>query len=244
MIQLLWRGESCRWLLHQTGQSISVKEHHGNKLKLAGLYHYSVHCWACQRSDKHHIWYGLLPEQFSPSLLWRIGHVQFQFDTTQFHMRFMGSTRTGAGKMHFCGTFPIWESWVLALEVLSSMLLWSITRNGVRVLCYESFHRKLISSGDDLSMLLATATVLHRIHTFDTSTTTTVVAGLVMATLLTAFSIWHCVTDEIVMHALLFGIMIALVGIQTRSVISRRVPNPAVKKEVYKLCKWGGSRLF
>jgi len=93
---------------------------------------------------------------------------------------------------------------------------------------------------DDLSMLVAVATVMHRVYTFDTSSATTVVSGLGLTAALTLFSIWHCVTDEIVLHSIIFGIMICLVGIQTRSIISHRVLDPAVRKEVTKLATWGG----
>jgi len=59
--------------------------------------------------------------------------------------------------------------------------------------------------GDDLSMLLATATVLHRVFTFDKSISYTVIYGAILSAAMTAFSTWHCVTDELVMHSVLFG---------------------------------------
>jgi len=92
---------------------------------------------------------------------------------------------------------------------------------------------------DDLSMLIATATVLHRVCTFDKSLSTTVTSGIGITAVMTAFSTWHCITDETVMHSVLFGIMIALVGIKTRSIISARVSDREVRKEVKKLATWG-----
>lgn len=59
--------------------------------------------------------------------------------------------------------------------------------------------------GDDLSMLLATATVLHRVFTFDKSISYTVTHGAILSAIMIAFSIWHCVTDELVMHSVMFG---------------------------------------
>lgn len=47
-------------------------------------------------------------------------------------------------------------------------------------------------------------------------------------------------TDEITMHSVLFGIMIALVGIKTRMIIAERVKDVEVRREVRKLCSWGG----
>jgi dihydroceramidase len=54
-------------------------------------------------------------------------------------------------------------------------------------------------------MLIATGTVLHRVYTFDQSRATTVGSAILLTAALTAFSIWHCVTDELVVHPILFG---------------------------------------
>lgn len=54
-------------------------------------------------------------------------------------------------------------------------------------------------------MLIATATVLHRVWTFDKTLKTTVISGAAITTFLSAFIVWHCITDETVMHPILFG---------------------------------------
>ena len=59
--------------------------------------------------------------------------------------------------------------------------------------------------GDDLSMLIATSTVLHRVLTFDKSLTVTVYSGLILTTLMAGFITWHCIVDETLMHPILFG---------------------------------------
>jgi dihydroceramidase len=89
-------------------------------------------------------------------------------------------------------------------------------------------------------MLIATTTVLHRVFTFDQSLNTTIISGISLTAFMTAFIAWHCITDEIIMHSVLFGVMIALIGIKTRSIIARRVQDKVVRKEVFKLCTWGG----
>lgn len=92
---------------------------------------------------------------------------------------------------------------------------------------------------DDLSMLLAVATVTHRVFTFDKSLTYTVVFGIILTLAMTTFSVWHCVMDELVMHSVLFGIMIAFVGTKTRSIIKARVSDPVVQKDVRNMATWG-----
>ncbi|TVY31659.1 Alkaline ceramidase [Lachnellula subtilissima] len=94
---------------------------------------------------------------------------------------------------------------------------------------------------DDLSMLLATATVLHRVFTFDKSIAYTVTYGAILSAAMTAFSTWHCVTDELIMHSVLFGVMIAAIGIKTRSIISARVSDPIVRADVKSLATWGAA---
>lgn len=54
-------------------------------------------------------------------------------------------------------------------------------------------------------MHIATATVLHRVFTFDKSLFMTVSSGLISAVLMAAFITWHCITDELIMHCVLFG---------------------------------------
>lgn len=44
------------------------------------------------------------------------------------------------------------------------------------------------------------------------------------------------------MHSVIFAIMIAIVGIKTRSIINARVIDPVVQKDVQLLTAWGGGR--
>lgn len=54
-------------------------------------------------------------------------------------------------------------------------------------------------------MLIATATVLHRVFTFDKSLSMAVVSGLLYASLMAAFVNWHIKADETLMHSIVFG---------------------------------------
>lgn len=89
-------------------------------------------------------------------------------------------------------------------------------------------------------MLVATATVIHRVFTFDKSLTYTIIHGAILIASFTAFSTWHCIKDELIMHSVIFAIMIAVVGIKTRSIINARVIDPVVQKDVQLLTAWGG----
>ncbi len=54
-------------------------------------------------------------------------------------------------------------------------------------------------------MLIATATVLHRVYTFDQTLAVTVWAGITVTAALAAFSVYHCFTDSLLAHSALFG---------------------------------------
>jgi dihydroceramidase len=55
-------------------------------------------------------------------------------------------------------------------------------------------------------MLIATATVLHRVFTFDKSLTVAVSSGLISAGVMALFIAWHCIVDETLVHSIVFGI--------------------------------------
>lgn len=96
---------------------------------------------------------------------------------------------------------------------------------------------------DDLSMLFATATVLHRVYTFNKTPKETIIWGGALAGFLIGFSIYHCIADEVVFHGLIFAAMIVIVGVKTRGIIAKTVTDPFVKKEVRKLV-WYGTGSF
>ncbi|PQE32858.1 alkaline phytoceramidase protein [Rutstroemia sp. NJR-2017a WRK4] len=99
------------------------------------------------------------------------------------------------------------------------------------------------NTGDDTSMLIATSTVLHRVFTYDKSLKYTIVYGCSLFVFMTCFIAWHCITDELVMHSVLFGtgIEIAIIGLKTRSIINFRVADVAVQRQVKTLVTYGGA---
>lgn len=54
-------------------------------------------------------------------------------------------------------------------------------------------------------MLIATSTVVHRVFTYDKSLRYTVVTGVSLFIFMVTFVAWHCITDETLMHPVLFG---------------------------------------
>ncbi len=88
-------------------------------------------------------------------------------------------------------------------------------------------------------MLIATGAVLHRVYTYDKSFSQTVLYGLGIMATCGSFITWHCINDDTNMHSVFFGILVTIVGIKVRYVISERVTDPRVRREVSKLTTWG-----
>lgn len=62
-----------------------------------------------------------------------------------------------------------------------------------------------MQQGDDLSMLVATGLVMHRVFTFDKTPKYTLVYGVVLSAVVSLFIAWHCIMDETTVHSIFFG---------------------------------------
>ncbi|OCL10506.1 alkaline ceramidase family protein [Glonium stellatum] len=116
---------------------------------------------------------------------------------------------------------------------------WGLVAVGV---CSGYFHGTLkyhSQMSDDLSMLLATSLVLHRIFTFDASPTYRGNFAFGLLATLIPVSIYHCVKDEVVVHVVVFGAMIIAVGIKTREVIRSRIKERSHRRRVRDLERFG-----
>jgi len=133
----------------------------------------------------------------------------------------------------------IWNNLGRKDAFLRNLPYLGIASVGIGSMVFHSTNRFFTQWADDLSMLVATATVLHRVFTFDTSATYTAVFGVLLSTALSAFAVWHCWADETHFHSILFGIMIIIVGHKTNLVIKTRITDPYVRSEVTRLARWG-----
>ena len=93
-------------------------------------------------------------------------------------------------------------------------------------------------------MLLVTSLVLHRVFTFDGSTTyrRNVAFGL-LATLI-PISVYHCVKEEIILYVLAFGGMVVVVGTKTRKLVPLRIKERDRRRRVRGLERFGVCKCF
>lgn len=78
-------------------------------------------------------------------------------------------------------------------------------------------------AADDMSMIVASATVLHRAFTYGQSKAYSQIFTTVLVALVVAETVYHAVFDEVVVHQLSFLALIALVAIRTRHLVKERV---------------------
>ncbi|KAF2164548.1 hypothetical protein M409DRAFT_24948 [Zasmidium cellare ATCC 36951] len=76
---------------------------------------------------------------------------------------------------------------------------------------------------DDTSMIIASATVLHRSMTYGQSKEFSQIFTPTLVALVVIETIYHTVTNEIKVHELAFLILIALVALRTRQLVKQRV---------------------
>lgn len=89
--------------------------------------------------------------------------------------------------------------------------------------------------GDDLSMFLAVGTLLHQLFTFDaTPSRRRLVTTLILGTIIPV-AVYHCWTDEIVAHEVLFGAMVILCGRKIRWLIKEKINSEASRKRLMSL---------
>jgi dihydroceramidase len=110
---------------------------------------------------------------------------------------------------------------------------------GIGSIIFHSSLKFYTQWADELSMLIATSTVFHRIFTFDKPSPYTLKFGVILFTILTIFIIWHCAVDELVMHSAVFGIMVTLITIKVSFVIPDRISNSSVRSDLTRLAIFG-----
>jgi dihydroceramidase len=87
-------------------------------------------------------------------------------------------------------------------------------------------------------MLFTTGIVLHRVLTTSTSGPYTALIGISITAFLVVLSYVHCATDELIMHNVTFGTMIAIIGSKTMRLL-RKVETPFIRKKVSGLARAG-----
>ncbi|PVI07104.1 alkaline ceramidase-like protein [Periconia macrospinosa] len=122
---------------------------------------------------------------------------------------------------------------------------WGLISVGVLSGWYHATLNYHSQMGDDLSMFVAVGALLHQLLTLDKTPRQRVfITSAILGTIIPV-SVYHCWTDEIILHEIVFAIMVFLVGRKIRQLIRERVKNAEAKAKLVSIANWGlGSGLF
>lgn len=104
---------------------------------------------------------------------------------------------------------------------------------------YDSLQLLLIFEADEMSMHLAMGCVLIQVFTFQQPPEIQRRNTIIIVLGLTSFIIYHCVTDEFIMHVTLFVTLVLTVIWKTRQIIKERIQNEDHKKKMSALATFG-----
>ncbi|KIV99578.1 uncharacterized protein PV09_08755 [Verruconis gallopava] len=112
---------------------------------------------------------------------------------------------------------------------------WALVGVGLFSALYHASLKYHTQMGDEMSMHLATGTVFIQVFTFrkpaheQRRNIVLIVVGL------TAFVVYHCVTDEFVMHVVVFFGTSVTVSLKTSRIIKETIRDRAVRKRLHRL---------
>ena len=94
----------------------------------------------------------------------------------------------------------------------------------------------VVHTADSLSMIFATAFVMHRLLIYKQSLkqSTTTTAGLIVAVI--GFSVLHCKLNNLNLHSATFASMILFIAYRT-SALTKHIKSPAQRKSVARLAR-------
>ena len=98
---------------------------------------------------------------------------------------------------------------------------------------------------DDLSMLFTATPVLHRVLTVNAKRRDTIGVAILLGLILSAITIYHVKTDEIIMHAVSFGISVTIIGIRTMQLTNRRtLADSIARRQVWGIMIFGARTFY
>ncbi|PYI23931.1 alkaline ceramidase family protein [Aspergillus violaceofuscus CBS 115571] len=119
-------------------------------------------------------------------------------------------------------------------------------------LCSAGFHMSLkyhtqmeAAPLDDLSMLLTTTPLLHRVLTVNTSAQTASRVALALGAALLGLAAVHVATNELVLHSVSFVGSVTVIGVRTMQLIQQRTVRGSVARtELWRLVRFGAADML
>ncbi|KAF2740032.1 alkaline ceramidase-like protein [Polyplosphaeria fusca] len=118
---------------------------------------------------------------------------------------------------------------------------WGLIGVGVLSGWYHATLNYHSQMGDDLSMLLASGSILQQVLTFNRPPGERIRTTLMILFVNIAVSVYHCWADEIIMHEILFAIMVFMTGRNVRRLIHERIKTKEARNRLFKLANIGSA---
>ncbi|KAL3446161.1 ceramidase-domain-containing protein [Aspergillus insuetus] len=104
---------------------------------------------------------------------------------------------------------------------------------------YSVYMTNQWSTVDDLAMHFATIPVLHRVLTVNSTRRTSIISAWILACALATLLMFHMVTDELVLHAVCFGVMVTVVGARTMQLVGQRTaPGSEARRSIWGIVRF------
>lgn len=96
---------------------------------------------------------------------------------------------------------------------------------------------------DDVSMLLTTTPVLHRVMTVNTSRRTSTILAILLSAALLGLVVVHVLTDELILHSVSFVVSVTIIGVRTMQLITTRTPKISLaRRQIWGMVRFGAGK--
>ncbi|EME40939.1 hypothetical protein DOTSEDRAFT_74480 [Dothistroma septosporum NZE10] len=123
----------------------------------------------------------------------------------------------------------------LGLFAEPNLSYWALIGVGIFSGGYHMTLKYYTQMSDELSMHLSIGTLLHQVYTFNEPPNIQRRNTAIIVGVLVPFVIYHCVTDEFLMHVILFFIMSWMVAFRTRKLIRETVKDQGHRRQLRRL---------
>ncbi|KAF2766883.1 alkaline phytoceramidase [Teratosphaeria nubilosa] len=120
----------------------------------------------------------------------------------------------------------------ISLFSTPNLSYWALIGVGIFSGLYHTTLKYHTQMSDELSMHLAIGTILLQLFTFQEPPPIQRRNAAIILGIIIPFVIYHCVTDEFVLHVALFFCMSWIVGFRARYIIKTKITDPAHRKKL------------
>ncbi|GLA50348.1 hypothetical protein AnigIFM63604_006403 [Aspergillus niger] len=125
-------------------------------------------------------------------------------------------------------------------DVFRALPYWGLMGVGIASAAFHmnlKYHTQMM---DDVSMLLTTTPVLHRVMTVNTSRRTSTILAILLSAALLGLVVVHVLTDELILHSVSFVVSVTIIGVRTMQLTTTRTPkNSLARRQIWGMVRFG-----